>query len=102
MITVTLGNPPPTDFEERRLRALRAREVLDGAAWLFDEHISDLTRDLLGTSPAPADAPKREELFYQIDAAAQLKGRLLQIIQLHEAEKKANERREKRRNPDAE
>lgn len=101
-ITVTLGNPPETDFDERRLRALRAKEVLNGAGWLFDEHISDLTRELLSTAPTSVDATKREELFYQIDAAAQLKGRLLQIIQLHEAEAKAHERKERRRQSDAE
>lgn len=98
-ITVTLGNPPDLDAEERRLRALRAREVLNGAGWAFDEHISDLTRELLGTGPADAD--KRELIYHQIDAAAQIKGRLARIIELQEAEEAKNERRERRRQPDA-
>jgi hypothetical protein len=100
MITVTLGNPPDTDFEERRLRALRAREVLDGAGWLFNEYISEMTRDLLDTNPA--DSEQRETLFKRIDAAAQLKGRLMQIIKLHQVEKENYDKRERRRNPDAE
>lgn len=90
-ITITLGNRPELDPEERRLRALRAQEVLAGAGWAFDEVISGLTRDLLGTEPA--DAEKRESLYHQIDAAAQLKGHLSRIIQLHEAELKANVRK---------
>jgi hypothetical protein len=90
-ITITLGNRPDLDPEERRLRAMRAQEVLAGAGWAFDEVISGLTRDLLGTEPS--DAEKRESLYHQIDAAAQLKGHLGRIIQLHEAELKANERK---------
>lgn len=90
-ITITLGNRPELDAEERRLRALRAQEVLSGAGWAFDEVISGLTRDLLGTEPA--DAEKRESLYHQIDAAAQVKGHLDRIIKLYEAELKANVRK---------
>lgn len=90
-ITVTLGNRPDLDFEERRLRALRAQEVLVGAGWAFDEVISDLTKDLLGT--APDQATKRESLYHQIDAAAQLKGHLKRILDSHQAEETKNARK---------
>jgi hypothetical protein len=96
--TVTLGSPAPLDAEERRHRAGRARDLLDGAGWLFDEHISDRTRDLLSTSPG--DAAKREEIYRHIDATAQLKGRLLKILETHEAEALTNERKRRTVDPD--
>lgn len=90
-ITVTLGKPDDLDAEGRRLRALRAKEVLNGAGWLFDEYISDLNRDLLSTAPGQAEV--REHLYRQIDAAAQLKGHLQHILDNQEAEDRRNERR---------
>lgn len=96
--TVTLGNPAPLDSEERRHRASRARDLLDGAGWLFDEHISDLTRDMLRTDVA--HTVLREQLFLQIDATAQIKGRLLKILETHEAEAIANERKRRTDDPD--
>ena len=95
--TVTLGTGPELDAEERRQRAIRARGVLEGAGWLFDEYISDVTRDLLST--APGDTAVREKLWQQADAAAQLKGNLLKIIQIQEAEDTRNERRHRREQP---
>lgn len=89
--TVTLGSAAELDPEEKRLRMLRAKEVLSGAGWLFDEQMSDLTRDMLGTSPEQSG--KREELFHQIDALAQVKGRLMGIIHEYEAKQKAHEQR---------
>lgn len=89
-ITVTLGRPE-LDAEERRQRALRAQEVLNGAGWVFDDLISSLTKDLLGTQPAETD--KRESLYHQIDGAAQAKGRLKQIVEQQAAEEKANARK---------
>lgn len=90
-ITVTLGNRPELDAEERRQRALRAQEVLNGAGWVFDELISGLTRELLDTPPHAAD--KRESLYHQIDGAAQAKGRLKHIVEQQAAEEKANARK---------
>lgn len=95
--TVTLGAPPELDAEARRQRALRARAALDAAGWLFDEQISDLTRDLLGTTPGQTEV--REAIFQQIDATAQVKGRLLKILEIQEAEIKAHERRNRRHQP---
>lgn len=90
-ITVTLGNRPELDAEERRQRALRAQEILNGAGWVFDELISSLTSDLLGTKPDQCGL--REQLFNQIDGAAQAKGRLKQIVDQQAAEEKANARK---------
>lgn len=90
-ITVTLGNRPELDAEARLARARRAREVLADAGWVFDEVISDLTRDLLGTSPN--DAAKRESLYHQIDGTAQVKGHLKRILDQQAADEKAYERK---------
>lgn len=95
--TVTLGTPAPLDSEERRHRAHRARDLIEGAGWLFDEHISDLTRDLLSTERG--HTVLREQIYQQIDATAQLKGRLLKILENHEAEALTNERK-RRADPD--
>lgn len=90
-ITITLGGRPELDAEARRARALHAQQVLTDIGWLFDEHISDLNRDLLGTNPD--EGAKRETIFQQIDAAAQLKGRLHRIIQIQKAEETVNGRK---------
>lgn len=96
-ITITLGNRPELDAEERLQRAMRAREVLAGAGWAFDEVISDLTRDLLGTTPGQSEI--RESLYHQIDAAAQLKGHLSRIIQAQQAEETVNARKHRDESP---
>jgi hypothetical protein len=96
-ITITLGNRPDLDPEERRLRALRAQEVLSGAGWAFDEIISDLNRDLLGTSPD--QTAKRESLYHQMDGAAQAKGFLKRLIEQQAAEEKVNERKHRNEPP---
>lgn len=96
-VTVTLGTRPDLDAEERRARAMRARDVLANAGWVFDEVISDLTRDLLGTTPGQSEI--RESLYYQIDAAAQVKGHLSRILEQQAAEEKVNERKHRNEPP---
>lgn len=96
-ITVTLGNRPDLDAEERRQRALRAQEVLAGAGWLFDEVISTATRDFLDTQPD--EAAKREEFYQQAYAAALLKQHLNNILREKAAEEKKNERRSRAEPP---
>lgn len=93
-ITVTLGSQPKLEADERKRRAIRAREVLDGAGWAFDEFISTMNQEWLGTSPA--DTAKREQLYHQIDAAAQLKGHLMRIVEEQAAKDKLDERRERK------
>jgi hypothetical protein len=90
-ITITLGNRPDLDADERKQRALRAKEVLNGASWAFDEFVSDKTQELIGTNPN--DSEKRETLYHQIDAAVQLKGFLLGIVQQQQFEEEKHERR---------
>ena len=96
-ITVTLGKPE-LDAEERRQRVMRAQEVLSGSGWVFDEVIGDLTRELLGTD-APAQKERREEIFQEIKATAQVKGHLTRILQQKAAEEAVNERRTRNEPP---
>lgn len=90
-ITITLGSRPELDAEARRDRAIRAREVLAGAEWVFEEASSALLRDLLGTEPS--EAAKREAIYLQIDAASQMRARLRQIVDTQAFEEKVNERK---------
>jgi hypothetical protein len=89
-VTVTL-NKVELDAEERRSRAVRAREILDGCSWLFDEFISESTRDMIATNPD--DPQARERLYADIRAAMGLKAHLISILQNDEAENTINERR---------
>lgn len=82
--TVTLGSRPELTPVEKQQRARRAREVLDGAGWAFDEFISDETRALLDS-----DVPAERESHHQlIRAATEMKGRLIRIVETQAAEEK--------------
>lgn len=96
-ITVTLGNRPVLDAEERRQRYLRAKESVNNLGWVFDELIGGLTADLLSTDPD--DTTKRESIFHQINGAAQAKGLLLGIIQQQEFEEAKHERKHRNEPP---
>jgi hypothetical protein len=80
-ITVTLGRPAELTHEEKQQRIRRAAEALEGCGWLFDEHISYLTQMMLdssGNTECARDA--REHYHLSIRAAAELKARLVQIV----------------------
>lgn len=95
--TVTIGNPPELDAEARRARAVRARELLDGAGWVFNDLMSDQNRQLLDT--APEQVAEREDLFRLIRATAELKGMLIKLVDLQVAEERAHERRSRNQQP---
>lgn len=96
MTTVTL-NAVTLDAEERRIRALRAAEILENASWLFDEFISEQTREMIATGPE--QTKERDILHADIRAAMGLKAHLLTIVQQHQAEQTLNERRERAERP---
>lgn len=77
-ITVTLSKPADLSLDQQMARIRRAAEIVEGMGWLFDEHISSMTQQLLDT--VPNDIEKREELYYAIRAAVDLKGRLAHIV----------------------
>lgn len=94
---VTIGNPPELDAEARRARAIRARELLDGAGWVFNDLMSDQNRQLLDT--APEETARREDLFRMIRATAELKGMLIQIVEQQVATERQHERRNRNQQP---
>lgn len=95
-VNVTL-NAVTLDAEERRIRALRAAEILEGASWLFDEFISEQTREMIATDIS--QTTERDILHVSITAAMGLKAHLLTIIQNHQAEITRNERRDRAERP---
>lgn len=95
-ITVTL-NSVELDAEARLQRAIRARELLDGASWAFDELISEGAREFIATDPANAEL--REAAHRQIHAVTGLKAHLLTIVNNHIAEAKRDERRNRNERP---
>ena len=78
--------------EEKRQRALRAEEVLNGASWVFDELVANGQR---GWIVAPS-TEAREKLHDRVTAALELKAHLLGIVK----EQKETEAIDVRRNPD--
>ncbi len=96
MITVTL-NAVTLDAEERRARALRAAEILEGASWLFDEFISEQTREMIATDIS--QTTERDCLHANITAAMGLKAHLINIVNNYQAETKLNEQRYRDRKP---
>ena len=77
-ITVTLGKRPELTPEEAQQRIRRAVDALEGCGWVFDEYISSATQDLLDTKDDALG--ERDRLYRSIRAAAELKGRLVQIV----------------------
>ena len=58
----------PVDMEALRIKAQRAKELLNEAGWLFDGYITDETATLLAT--AVEDGAARERSYNLIRAAA--------------------------------
>jgi hypothetical protein len=85
---VTL-NSVELNAEQRRARAIRARELLDGMSWLFDEYIAEQARDWLAASTPDV----REIRHARATVAAELKAHLLSIVDRQMAEERQNERR---------
>ncbi len=79
---------------EREQRYRRAREVLAGAGWLFDEFVNAEMGAILKTEPFHPDAhAEREGHYHRARVASEMKLGLLAIVQNHEAEAKIDERR---------
>lgn len=75
--------------EAREHRARRAREVIEGAGWAFDEYVKELQDDWLNSEPH--DTAGRELLFCRIRVALELKAKLIGHIQQHNDDKVIHE-----------
>lgn len=82
--------------EEQAQRARRAREVLDGASWVFDEVVAQAQRDWVIVDDPVNGETTREELFRKAQAALRIKAHLISIVSAQEGQEKLDERRERR------
>ncbi len=64
------------DHEAKRRRALRAREAIEGAGWVFDVYVKKLTAQWINED----EGSRREALHYRVRAALELKAELAAII----------------------
>jgi hypothetical protein len=82
-----------TDDREQRMR--RARELLAGAGWLFDDFVNAEMRKLLLSHADAREA--REEAFRRARVAAELKAGLEALLEAYEADRRLKERRPQRK-----
>jgi hypothetical protein len=78
------------DAQRRRIR--RAKEILEGAGWVFDEYVNAKMAAVLATKPE--DVEGRERLVRAAQVASQLKIGLLREIEQYEDTQMLRERRE--------
>jgi hypothetical protein len=81
--------------EEKEQRVRRAREVLAGAGWLFDDFVNAEMRRVLASKPDERDA--REEAYRRARVATELKIGLQGLIERYQADLKLQDRRDKMR-----
>jgi hypothetical protein len=77
------------DPEEKRAKARRAAEILDGAGWLFDEAIATWTDAIVNS--AAKDAEQREEAYRHIHSIQYLRTHLSGIAATMAIEDKQRE-----------
>ncbi len=78
--------------EEEIQRWRRAKEVLDGAGWVFDEFVNAKMAAILTTGPD--DVTGRERLVLAARVVTQLKLSLMSEVEQYEANKQVADRRE--------
>ncbi len=79
--------------EDRAADVRRAREVLNGAGWVFDKFVNDEMAKILKSA---RNAQERENNFMRARVATELKGALLAVVEAWDFETKQAERREKK------
>lgn len=81
--------------EEEAARARRAREVLSGAGWLFDDFINAEMAKVLKSDPD--DMTAREIAYNRARVATEVKLGLEALVSEAEADKRMQEERDRRR-----
>lgn len=79
--------------DDRESQYRRAREVLDGAGWLFAAFVEAEQRAWMRT--AAADQEKREQHYHRAHVASEMKAFLEATVEGHEADLKLKERKER-------
>ena len=83
-----------SDTEDREARYRRAREVLQGAGWVFDEFVNREAAKIMAS--APDDMTTREIAYTRARVATQLKASLMYEVEQYEAHQKIMEKRDGR------
>ena len=78
--------------DDREQMARRAREVLDGAGWLFDDFVNAQMRRILIS--APHEYKAREEAYRRARVATELKMTLEATLEQHQADQRQQARRD--------
>lgn len=79
---------------DREAQVRRAREVLDGAGWLFDEFVNAETRRMVMSNPG--DHAIREEAYRRARVAMEMKASLEAVLVNAHADDEAAKHREHR------
>lgn len=66
------------EIEAKATRIRRAREVFDGADWLFREYAEGLQAEWLNTDPEASE--KRETIYRRLRAVIEVKAILVSIL----------------------
>ena len=80
--------------EDLDMRYRQAKEVLDGAGWLFDDYAKGQLAVIMQTAPDDRDA--REQAYVRASVVAEIKGGLLAFIEGYEHKQKLAERKAER------
>ena len=70
----------------------RAREVLSGAGWLFDDFVNNEMRRVLVSQPGEHE--QREEAWRRARVATEMKASLESLIETYDADARLKERRD--------
>ena len=89
-----MSDDPNESTEARSARFLRAREVLNGAGWLFDDFVNAEMAKILKT--APEDTAGRERAYLRAAVAAELKIALMATVQEQQDEQTLRDHKERR------
>lgn len=76
---------------DREAQARRARELLSGAGWLFDDFVNAEMRRVLMSRPDEGAA--REEAWRRARVATEMKAGLEALLEAHQTDRRLEERR---------
>jgi hypothetical protein len=84
-----------SDDAGRAAKLIRAREVLDGAGWLFDDFVNDEMRKVLTSDPD--DMTAREIAYNRARVATEVKKTLMDLVAEDDANKEMERRQQEAR-----
>lgn len=83
--------------EDRRIRAQRARAVIEDAGWAFDEYVTEQQKRWINASDDDHGQAERDRAWRNVHVALSLKAQLILTINRSEDEEALREHRERTR-----